>query len=245
MAIAASPEPRCDHESALIGDELYLFGGTSVKRNFLPRDEIWSCNIRVGRKWIRHFAKGKDIPPPCEGAQCVVINGIIYSYGGRKKDRTDLGEVFGLDPEKMKWIQVATPTHGKKPWERYQACLWAIGGRLIMFGGGSWDFPEDRLQSGACYDWWVNNEIFEFVFEGGKEKGSLHKISEKFFSVDDGLGHWMDVDLSGTRPAGRRNSGTETIDQYRGLLHGGYDRNRFFNEAFVIDLKEQVRFSNV
>ena len=31
MAKAASPEPRCDHESALVGDKLHLFGGRKGK----------------------------------------------------------------------------------------------------------------------------------------------------------------------------------------------------------------------
>ena len=37
----------------------------------------------------------------------------------------------------------------------------------------------------------------------------------------------------------------ETIDQHRGLLHGGYDgRRKSFDDAFVIDLREKVRSNN-
>ena len=43
--------------------------------------------------------------------------------------RDYLEEVFGLDPKKMKWIQIATPNRGKKPWPRSSCCMWAIGGR--------------------------------------------------------------------------------------------------------------------
>ena len=139
---------------------------------YFPRNEIWTCNVREEKKWIRRIAKGKNIPPSCFGAQCVVINGIMYSYGGGNEDGDLLGEVFGLDPKKMKWIQVATPIHGKNPWQRYFCCLWAIGGRMIMFGGYSGIIiPQDRLQSGAQCDGLVSNEIYEFVFEEGREKG--------------------------------------------------------------------------
>ncbi|XP_065841809.1 uncharacterized protein [Oscarella lobularis] len=229
MAKAASPEPRIFHESALIGDDLYVFGGMNAKRSLrFPRDEIWTCNVRDELKWIRHIAKGKDIPPPCEGAQCVVIDGIICSYGGFNKESGGLlgeflGEVFGLDPKKMKWIKVATPIHGKKPWQRSDCCLWAIGGRLIMFGGWSRPIPQDRLQSGAQCNRSVNNEIYEFVFEEGREKGC-----------------WLDVELNGKRPQPRMGAAMETIDEHRGILHGGADNcNYYFDDIYVIDLKEK------
>ena len=187
MAQSSSPKPRSNHESALIGEELHLFGGRKGFSHYFPRNEIWTCNVQEEKKWIRRIAEGKNIPPPCYGAQCVVINGIMYSYGGRKEDGGFLGEVFGLDPKKMKWIQAATPIHGKKPWPRYYCCLWAIGGRMIMFGGRSGVIPEDRLQSGgAQFERRVNNEIYEFVFEEGREKGKFHELkSGNNSNVDD------------------------------------------------------------
>ncbi|XP_065841317.1 uncharacterized protein [Oscarella lobularis] len=222
MARVAFPEPRTEHESALIGNELHLFGGRNAKNHYFPRNEIWTCNVQEEKKWIRRFAEVKNIPPPCRGAQCVVINGIMYSYGGEKEDACLLGEVFGLDPKKMKWIQVATLIHGKKPWERFFCCLWAIGGRMIMFGGFSGRIPRDRLQSGAQRHGIVNNEIYEFVFEEGREKG-----------------YWLDVELSGERPQPRGSAAMATIDQHRGLLHGGSDGYKSFSDAFVIDLREK------
>ena len=170
---AVPPDSRFDHESALIGDDLYVFGGRTADADgsYFPRHEIWTCNV-YDKKWICRVAEGDEIPPPCEGAQCVVIDGIIYSYGG-KLNKWDDGfeEVFGLNPKNIKWIRVATPVDGKKPWKRYEACLWAIGGRFIMFGGGCLPIPPDRLQSGAEYAWKVNNELYEFVFKKNREKG--------------------------------------------------------------------------
>ena len=176
MAEARSPEPRSAHESALIDDELHIIGGRNEKFYFFPRNEIWTCNFREEKKWIRRFAQGKNTPPPCWGARCVVINGIMYSYGGQKENKSSLGEVFGLNPKKMKWIQVAPSADGKKPWQRFFCCLWAIGERIIMFGGVSGPIPRAQLQSGAQFNGAVTNEIYEFVFEEGREKGNLHKL---------------------------------------------------------------------
>ena len=98
---------------------------------------------------------------------------MIFSYGGRTKERRRLGIVYRLDPKKMEWIEVATPIGGKKPHERSHCCLCAIGSRMIMFGGESEKkIPRDQLQSGATQDednW--TNDIYEFRLEEGNEKG--------------------------------------------------------------------------
>ena len=138
------PQSRKNHESALIGDELHLFGGITKTSSFLSRSEIWTCNVRE-KKWTCREASGTNIPPPCEGAQCVVINGVIYSYGGQTPryydERELLGEVFGLDPISVKWVEAENSVPETKPRPRAFCCLWAIGDRLIMFGG------ENSLQS--------------------------------------------------------------------------------------------------
>lgn len=108
-SVALSPELRVSHESALIGDELHLFGGingTSIRNfSFFPRNEIWTCDVRdQKKKWIRRFTKGIT-PPPCRGAQCVVVDGIVYSYGEalRELPMKCLEDIYGLDPKNMKW----------------------------------------------------------------------------------------------------------------------------------------------
>ena len=51
----------------------------------------------------------------------------------------------------------------------------------------------------------------------------------------------MNVQLSGERPPPRCGAAVETIDQHRGLLHGGYDSGvTYFRDAFLIDLREKV-----
>ena len=184
MASAALPDSRFDHESALNGDDLYVFGGKTADNGyFFPREEIWTCNVR-DKKWICRVAEGDDISPPCNGAQSVVIDGIIYSYGGRLNNwGGDLEDVFGLNPQEMKWLRIATPPDEKKPWKRHEACLWAIGGRFIMFGGGCNRIPQDHRQLGAKSDWEVNDELYEFIFEKNREKGPSNELKlESFFN---------------------------------------------------------------
>ncbi|XP_065835314.1 uncharacterized protein [Oscarella lobularis] len=223
MARRSSPEPRSLHESALIGDELHVFGGRTAEKSYFPRNEIWTCNVREEKRWVRRLAEGKNIPPPCHGARCIVIDGIMYSYGGAKEGGGLLGEVFGLEPKKMKWIKVATPPRKKHPCQRSYCCLWAIGRRMIMFGGVVGTVPQELLQSGAETFWGVNNEIYEFHFEEGREKG-----------------YWLDAELSGERPVPRSHAAMEAIDECRGLLHGGWGGwGGYLDDAFAVDLRNK------
>ena len=171
-----APEKRYSLECALVDDDLHVFGGRDGSKYF-PRNKIFVMNVRrAEKKWIRRLTRGRMIPPPCRGARCVVINKMIYSYGGRTEEGRSLGIVYRLDPKKMEWIEVTTPIYiigGKKPHERSECCLCAIGSRMIMFGGWSEkNIPRHQLQSGATqdkYKW--SNDIYEFRLEERNEKG--------------------------------------------------------------------------
>ena len=169
-------EKRVAHEYALVDDHLHLFGGGHGSKYF-PRNEIFVMNVRTEeKKWIRRSACG-TIPPPCTGARCVVIDKMIYSYGGRTDKGHRLGVVYRLDPSDpsdFEWIEVATPDGEKKPHERSSCCLCAIGSKMVMFGGTTKEkIPRHQLQSGATqegdYNW--SNDIYEFEFKEGNKSG--------------------------------------------------------------------------
>ena len=50
------------------------------------------------------------------------------------------------------------------------------------------------------------------------------------------LGYWLDVELSGEPPQPRHSAAMVTVDEHRGLLHGGIG----FDDAFVLNLREKV-----
>ncbi|XP_065840572.1 uncharacterized protein [Oscarella lobularis] len=218
-----APEKRRSHECALVDDHLHLFGGFDGSK-FFPRNEIFVMNVRrAKKKWIRRLTRGQTIPPPCAGARCVVIDKMIYSYGGITEEDRFLGIVYRLDPKKMEWIEVATPIGGKKPHERSYCCLCAIGSRMIMFGGQSEKkIPRDQLQSGATqdeYDW--SNDIYEFQLEEGNEKGM-----------------WLDLELSGTRPKPLVFAAMAAVDEHRALLHGRDVENE--SHSILLDLNRKL-----
>ena len=236
-----SLEKRAGHESALVGDHLHLFGGWDGSKR-IPRNEIFVTNVRrAEKKWIRRLTRGRTIPPPCHGARCVVIDKMIYSYGGITKESRRLGIVYRLDPKNMEWIEVATPIGGKKPHERSHCSLCAIGSRMIMFGGMSEEkISRHQLQSEATqegkYNW--SNDIYEFRLEEGNEKGD--SISYQFHNdLKCILGMWLDLELSGTRPKPLVSAAMATIDQHRALLHGEDLEEE--SHSILINLNQKVK----
>ncbi|XP_065842094.1 uncharacterized protein [Oscarella lobularis] len=240
------PEKRYFHECALVDDHLHLFGGGHGSKHF-PRNEIWVTNVRRAKKWIRRLTRSRTIPPPCKGARCVVIDKMIYSYGGLTDDGRRLGIVYRLDPKKMEWIEVATPIGGKKPPGRSHCCLCAIGSRVIMFGGRSGDeIPrgeeeeEEVQEEDDDYEEEDEDEEEEAItntdisLSEGEENDQLqfgatqdedgwsNDIYEfEFEEENDGVyGVWLDLELSGTRPKPLVNAAMANIDRHRALLHG-------------------------
>ena len=234
-----APKKRRSHECALVDDHLHLFGGFDGSK-CVPRNEIFMMNVRrAEKKWIRRLTRGRTIPPPCTGARCVVIDKMIYSYGGRTLEGRRLGIFYRLDPKKMEWIEVATPIGGKKPHERSSCCLCAIGSRMIVFGGMSEKkIPRDQLQSGATQDkgkW--SNDIYEFRLEEGNEKGD--SIQYQFNNnLKSEVGMWLDLELSGTRPKPLDAAAMATIDEHRALLHGRDVKKE--SHSILINLNRKV-----
>ena len=134
-------------------------------------DERWRW--AVPKEMDPSFGGGRTIPPACNGARCVVVDEMIYSYGGQKPDGGHLGIVYRLDPKKMEWIEVATPIEGNcpAPPPRANCCLCSIGSRLVMFGGRCCKFPRDRLQCGAMEENWWTNDVYEFELDERRESG--------------------------------------------------------------------------
>ena len=161
-----APSSRRDHHSTMIDGRLYLFGGHDGKK-ILSGKDIFVLNVRE-KEWAKKLARGgEDLQ--FKGGGCVAIKGIIYSYD-------QAGIVHHLNPknEPMTWQKIAatcTPT-GRTPDPREGACLWAIGERIIMFGGiSSREIPDHLLQSGAKQTGKINDELYEFALAKNAPKG--------------------------------------------------------------------------
>ena len=175
MAMLCEPEMRYSHEFALVDGHAVLFGGCQGEKYF-PRNEIW---VRAPEgNWTRHVTEGPTTPPPCIGARCVVMDKMVYSYGGLEVRHlesfySDSGIVYRLDLTKRTWIKV-TPIGKKKPHDRAWCCFCSIGSTMAMFGGlfNKKANKEILLQPWATQDkiYW-NNEVYEFQIKKEHEQG--------------------------------------------------------------------------
>jgi hypothetical protein len=68
------------------------FGGYNGKRDF---NDTWSFNI-LTRKWTKIQCTG-SIPPPRAGHAAVLIDDVMYVYGGGTVGRTNLGDLTAFN----------------------------------------------------------------------------------------------------------------------------------------------------
>ena len=166
MTDGNAPCKRRAHQSVFIGGKMYVFGGDTggFVWSACPSDEIFVLNChKKTRKWIRYQTTGLKLN--FIGGRSVAIDGIIYSYN---QD----GNVSRLDPDELEWEAVASSAEGQKPQKRINSYLWAIGSKLIMFGGEFLSaVKQSDCQPGSKEQKKKNNEIFEFQFEKGNKTG--------------------------------------------------------------------------
>jgi len=103
------PPPRCAHVSVTTGDRIIVFVPLSSSSspfiitscrfggNDTPHwyNDTWSFDIST-RKWTELQCTG-SIPSPRTGHAAVVINNVMYVFGGKAVDETILGDLSALN----------------------------------------------------------------------------------------------------------------------------------------------------
>jgi N-acetylneuraminic acid mutarotase len=103
-----TPAPRCDPVVVAYGSNLIVFGG-SVQNMDFPSD-IHVFNT-LTKQWTQPQVSG-EVPPPRIGCTGVVIDDIMYIYGGgdyNKEERKYLSlftETWALDLKTYKWSKL-------------------------------------------------------------------------------------------------------------------------------------------
>ena len=104
------PLPRASHVSVTTGDRIIMFvpllpspspliiifcrfGGCGYDQQYF--NDTWSFNIST-RKWTELQCTG-SIPSPRFGHAAVLVNNVMYVFGGRVTGQTRLGDLAALD----------------------------------------------------------------------------------------------------------------------------------------------------
>ncbi len=107
------PEGILHYEAAALGNDIYVFGGTTgYKYNTFTKEWITVSNIRV------------------TSANATTLNGKIYIAGGIGTDAGQSNKLFEYDPSVNKWTQ-----RGDLPIGVYAASISALNGKLYVAGG--------------------------------------------------------------------------------------------------------------
>lgn len=187
------PEDREGHTASVVGQLIYVFGGTWTDDEDTT---LYMNDLHVldtgNLSWSRPAPSGNP-PIEREGHTAAAVGSLIFVFGGTWVDDDDnstyLNDLFTLDVESTAWAQ--PETSGDPPMQREGHTASVIGSsRMLIFGGAGLDSEERSVN--------LND---------------LHVL-------DIGTMRWSRPLLQGSVPQERRYHSASVIDQ-RVLVFGG------------------------
>ncbi|KAN0116220.1 hypothetical protein V8E52_006045 [Russula decolorans] len=132
------PPARAGHVSVTTGDRIIIFGGRGDLCHF---NDTWSFNIST-RKWTELQCAG-SIPSPRVHHAAVLVDDVMYVFGGLTANRTKLGDLTALNLSTQRWT--AFKDIGPSPCRRRAHALASDGRRVFVLGGELSLLDEDKL----------------------------------------------------------------------------------------------------
>jgi len=152
------------HQSAIIGNKVYSFGGY---------DYTYFYNLSVfdlsTNTWTYPSVLG-DIPLARSNHAMTVVDSTIYIFGGSIGDKPEMytvtNDFYALNTLTMTWSKVQLPSSPDTPSIRVGHVMASIGKDIYLFGGGVWG-----KEAG-----WSEQSNDLFIFSTEKQKWSLVKL---------------------------------------------------------------------
>ncbi|KAI0152990.1 hypothetical protein GGR57DRAFT_503123 [Xylariaceae sp. FL1272] len=122
------PPARTNHTMITYNDKLYLFGGTNGFQWF---NDVW-CYDPMINKWDQLDCIGY-IPLPREGHAAALIDDVMYVFGGRTEEGSDLGDLAAFRISSRRWYTFQNM--GPTPSPRSGHSMTAVGKSVVVVGG--------------------------------------------------------------------------------------------------------------
>jgi len=124
---------RYKHSSEIIGDKMYVFGGSLVRT--AQYNELWCLNLK-DFKWTECEQKG-DIPPPRYRHKSFLFENKMYIFGGLQGwvKEENLNDLFCLDLDTLHWSEVKYT--GTAPYPSHTISLAENEGLIYAFGNST------------------------------------------------------------------------------------------------------------
>jgi N-acetylneuraminic acid mutarotase len=104
--LPSMPTPRGGHAAEVIGDRLYVFGGTTesafTDQDLVPLTSLDIFDFRTGE-----WSSGPDMPTGRHHFDSAVLAGQLYAIGGRTAGDYSMDAVEVYDPDSNQWEQLA------------------------------------------------------------------------------------------------------------------------------------------
>lgn len=128
--LPSMPTPRGGHAAEVIGDRLYVLGGTTesafVNQDLLPLTSLEIFDFRTGE-----WSSGPDMPTGRHHFDAAVLDGQLYAIGGRTAGDYSLDAAERYDPDSGEWEQLAPLPLGAGG-----QTMEAAAGEVLVLGGG-------------------------------------------------------------------------------------------------------------
>lgn len=247
------PGARSSHAIAVVGHNLYAFGGEFSPR--VPVDNKLHVFNLLDQTWstLAH-AKG-DAPPPRVGVTMASIANTIYVFGGRDATHNELNHLFSFDTLTSTWAHLSSgPPH------RSYHSMTADDTKLYVFGGCG---NAGRLNDLWAYDvllhTWIQyplppcsckprggpglaavlGNIWVLYGFSGVEMDDVHCFDPR----PGGGGAWLQLHTKGEKPTPRSVFSTLVLGKYIFVCGGEIDPSdlghlgagKFSHEVFALD----------
>ncbi|KAF8274017.1 hypothetical protein EI94DRAFT_1768885 [Lactarius quietus] len=124
------PPRRTGHASVTHGDRILIFGGTDGRYHY---NDTWMFDVTT-RKWTELQCTGY-IPSPREGHAAALVDDVMYVFGGRGVDGTDLSDLTAFKLSTQRWFMFQNM--GPSPTGRSGHAMASNGTRVFVLGGES------------------------------------------------------------------------------------------------------------
>ncbi|KAL8150938.1 hypothetical protein V2J09_020746 [Rumex salicifolius] len=254
----AGPGARSSHSIAIVGKNVYAFGGEFVPRVpvdnklyvFNLEDQTWSVTDGTG-----------DVPPPRVGVTMEAVKDVIYVFGGRDVEHKELNELYSFDTRTNEWTLLYNGNQPGPVHRSYHSI--ASDDRYVYVFGGCGD-------AGRLNDLWAYDSVdrawvqFPLPCESCKGRGGpgLAVVDGKVWVVYGFAGHeaddvycfdlgkreWSEVETIGEKPSARSVFSTTAIGKYLVIFGGEVDPSdlghlgagKFSGEAYALNTETRV-----
>ena len=141
--------PRAGHGAAVIGDRLYVVGGTFADSGFSGVDAGPLASLEIYDFRTGEWSSGPDMPTPRHHLAAAAVDGQLYAIGGRMPGDFSIDAVERFDPSRGEWEAIAPLPLGTGGPSAVRA-----NGSIIVVGGGddlegwvtpaTWSFDPQR-----------------------------------------------------------------------------------------------------